>query len=245
MKTSQNIAQLMNLAASQWSLFTSAQAVALGVSRTQLTRMAQDGRIERMAYGTWHVSNSVEEEHLGIKAAWLSLFPKEAAWQRLHKSPHDAVVTGRTAAVLLGDVELHPEPYTFAVGRGKRTVRDDVRLCAWSVNDAEVTSVEGLPTAIVERTIADLVRLREDPSLVDGFARGVASRGMTIDEGRLAWLLAPFAARNGYARGDGTAFARDIIERDVLPEQIVRIEHEIRRAFGDDAANRFRKETVA
>lgn len=245
MNTSQNISRLMDLAASQWSLFTSAQAVALGVSRTQLTRMAQDGRIERAARGTWRVANGAEPEDLPVRAAWLSLFPKETAWQRLRKRPYDAVATGRTAAMLLGDEELHPEPYTFAVGGGKRTARDDVRLCAWAVDDADVTLVEGLPTATAERTIADLVRLREDPSLVDDFARGAAARGMPIDEARLARLLAPLAARNGYGRGDGAAFARGIVERDVRPAQLQSIESQIREALGADAAERFRRETVA
>jgi hypothetical protein len=228
MKTSQNIAQLMDLAASQWSLFTSAQAVALGASRTLLTRMAEDGRIERMARGVWRVTSAPEVQDLAIKAAWLSLSPKETAWDRLRKRPYDAVATGRTAAVLLGDAELHPEPYTFAVGRGRRTARDDVRLCAWEVDESDVVLTGGLPTARLERTISDLVRLREDPSLVDGFAKGAASRGMTVDGGRLAELLAPLAARNGYAKDDGVAYARDIIERDVLPTKSAQVVEQLK-----------------
>ena len=218
MKTSQNISQLMDLAASQWSLFTSAQSVTLGVSRTQLTRMAEDGRIERMTRGVWRVTNAPEAQNIAIMAAWLSLFPKEMAWDRLKKRPYDAVATGRTAAALHGDTVLHPEPYTFAIRRGKRSARDDVRLCTWEVDERDVVFIEGIPTACPERTIADLVRLREDPSLIDGFARDAASRGIAVDESRLATLLAPLAARNGYAKDDGAAFAHSLIVRDILPE---------------------------
>lgn len=217
----------MELAASQWSLFTSAQAVALGVSRTQLSRMLTDGRIEQRARGTYFVANGTEAQHTGAKAAWISLFPKETAWERLGKRPFDAVATGRTAAALLGDTELHPEPYTFAVGKGKRTARKDVRLCMWSVDQCDVRLVDGLPTAGVERTTADLIRLREDPSLVDGFVRSAVLRGETIDEARLAELLAPLAARNGYTRNDGAAFARDIIARDVVPVRLAKLRRQL------------------
>lgn len=235
----------MDLAASQWGLFTSAQALALGVSRTQVSRMAAGGRVEQMAHGTWHITATGYDDLLGVRAAWLSLLPKKTAWERLKSRPHDAVATGRTAAFLHGDTELHPEPYAFAVGPDRRTARADVRLCAWVIDGRDVDLVGGLPCASVERTVADLVRLREDPSLVDGFARGAASRGLRFDEGRLAELLAPLAARNGYARGDGAAFARDIHERDVLPQRIAAISAEIESALGAQAAERFREEATA
>ena len=62
----------------------------------------------------------------------------------------------------------------------------------------------------VERTVTDLIRDREDPSLVGSFVAGACSRGHILDEGKLAELLSPLAARNGFARGDGSAFARKL-----------------------------------
>lgn len=245
MKKSENIHGLMDAAASQWGLVTSAQALSLGVSRTQLSRMAADGRLEQMARGTWRVAYMDNPPDLGAKAAWLSLFPKKFAWERLARRPHDAVVTGRTAAALHGDAALHPDPYTFVTESGKRTTRDDVRLCAWRIVEEDVRLVNGLPTASVERTVADLIRLREDPSLVGSFVRGCAARGCSFNENRLAYLLAPLAARNGYEKDDGTTFAREIISRDVEPAQRARIADEIRKTLGNEAAEQFAKEANA
>lgn len=232
MKTSKNINQLIELALSQWSLFTSAQALALGVSRTQLSRMAGDGRIEQMARGTWHVNASGNQPDLGAKAAWLSLFPEETAWERLRKRPYDAVATGRTAAVLHGDTEFHPDPFVFAVGPRKRTVREDVRLCAWTIAECDIELADGLPIASIERTTSDLIRMHDDPSIVDDFVRGAVSRGADVNVKRLAKLLAPLSARNGYEKDDGASFAHDIIIRDVLPERLALLAQGLESALG-------------
>lgn len=240
-----NLQQLMDIAASQWSLFTSAQAVEIGISRTQLSRMAADGRIEPMTRGTWHIASAPETEDLAIKAAWLSLFPKEPAWMRLQEQPYDAVIVGRTAAVLHGDNELYPQPYAFAVRSRKRTVRNDIHLYAWHINENDIVIKDGLPAASFERTIADLVRLHEDPSLLSNVVRHAVERGETVDTKRLAELLAPLAARNGYAKGDGGAFANDITRHDIRPQQIARIAGEIRGALGNKAAEEFLAKEVS
>ena len=211
MKTSKNISALMELASSQWGMFTTAQAASEGVSRVQLGRMSGDGRIEPMARGTYRFASAGDTEHAGLKAAWLSLLPSKTAYERLKARPRDCVAASRTAAVLLGDTELHPEPYCFATGRGRRTTRADVRLLPWSVEECDVTTIDGIPTTSPERTVADLVRLREDPSLVAGFVEGMASRGHIFDRRRCAELLAPLAARNGYRKGDGESFSADAV----------------------------------
>ena len=217
MKTSDNISALVELASSQWGMFTTAQAAAEGMSRVQLGRMSSDGRIEPMARGTYRFASAGDTEHVELKAAWLSLLPGKTAYDRLRARPRDCVAAGRTAAALLGDTELHAEPYCFATSQSRRTTRTDIRLLPWPVEERDVTIIDGIPTTSPERTVADLVRLKEDPSLVANFVEGMASRGHIFDRRRCHELLAPLAARNGYRKGDGKSFAADIVGRNASP----------------------------
>ena len=215
-----NIESLIELASSQWGLFTSAQALAAGVSRTQLSRMATDGRVEPTSYATYRLTAGEETTHCGVKSAWLSLFPKTSAYDRLKARPRDAIVACRTAAYMHGDTELHEAPYAFAVTNGMRTTRSDVVLYSWRIEECDIAVIEGLPVTTVERTVADLLRTNEDPSLVGDFITGVCSRGHVVNEGRLAELLAPLASRNGYAKGDGASFARKLVSVYATEAQI-------------------------
>ena len=89
----------------------------------------------------------------------------------------------------------------------KRTVRAGVVLRPWPVDEPDVDIIEGLAVTSIERTVADLVREREDPSLVGGFVAGACGRGHVVNKPRLAELLSPLVARNGFAKGDGGEFA--------------------------------------
>lgn len=220
MKTRENISALTELASSQWGMFTTAQAASEGVSRVQLGRMSSDGRIEPMARGTYRFASAGDTEYAELKAAWLSLLPSKTAYDRLRARPRDCVAAGRTAAALLGDTELHPEPYCFATGRGRRTTRADVRLLPWPAEERDVAVIDGIPATSPERTVADLVRLKEDPSLVANFVEGMASRGHIFDRRRCAELLTPLAARNGYRKGDGESFAADIVGKNASPAML-------------------------
>lgn len=220
MKASDNISGLAELASSQWGMFTTAQAESEGVSRVQLGRMSRDGRIEPMARGTYRFASAGDTEHAELKAAWLSLLPGKTAYDRLKARPRDCVAAGRTAATLLGDTELHPEPYCFAASQGRRTTRADVRLLPWPVEERDITTIDGIPTTSPEKTVADLVRLKEDPSLVANFVEGMAARGHIFDRRRCTELLAPLAARNGYRKGDGESFAADVVGRNASPAML-------------------------
>ena len=202
--------RVFELAASQWGLFTTAQAIGEGASRTQLSRMTARGRIEPASYGVYRMTGGEETAYASIKATWLSLHPKLTAFERLRSRPRDAVVAGRTAAHMHDDTSYYEAPFTFDVPTPKRTTREDVVLRPWPVDESDVITIEGLPVTSVERTTADLVREREDPSLVGNFLTGACSRGHVLDETRLAELLSPLAARNGFAKGDGNAFARKL-----------------------------------
>ncbi len=230
MKSFTNIKNLAELASTQWGMFTSAQAQTEGISRVQLSRMVKDGRIEIMARGTYRFAAMPDSQNIGIKAAWLSLKPNESAFKRLKNGDHDYIATGRTAAVLLGDTDLHEQPYCFVCKPGTRTARKDIKLLPWNIDQRSAELADGIPVSSPEQTVADLIRLREDPSLVGNFISGMAARGHIFNEALLSNLLDSLAARNGYRKGDGAAFAKDIINQSASAATMHRIEEQVNEA---------------
>lgn len=209
-----NISVLYDLAASQWGLVTSAQAVALGISRTQLARMANDGRLESICYGVYRTTSGAETAHMAIKAAWLSLYPQETAYERLGKRPPDSVATGRTAASLYAFGNLHATPYCFAVSVSKRTARPDLELVNADVDEQDVTHWFDIPVATLERAITDMIRTHDDPSLIDDVIADAAKKGHIFDMDRMSDLLSPLSKTHGFA--SGTEFAHDLIKRNAV-----------------------------
>lgn len=228
-----DISELEQLAASQWGMFTTAQAQALGFRRNQISRMVDSMRAEPMCYGVYRFAAGSEPAHADLKAAWLSAFPKETAAERLAKRPFDAVVAAETAAAALGAGDFHLSPYTFVTAARKQTVRKDMRFLGCSLDEADVVMIDGLPTTSFERTVFDLLRIDEDPSLVDGFMRDAArNRAHAFDFERLSELLGPIASRHGFPEG-GAAFAADLVLRNVSDVLVDRANDALRSAIVD------------
>lgn len=229
MKKSENIANLELLAASQWGMFTTAQAQELGVRRNQVSRLTSANRTEMMCYGVYRFVAGAEAEQSDIKAAWLSVFPQKAAHDRLKERPFDAVIAGRSAACALGAGVFRTTPYTFLLSRRRQTSREDVKYFFADLDEQDVILVDGIPTTSFERTVYDLIRLAEDPSLIDDFMRDAATRaGHTFDRDRLGALLAPLAESAGFGRGNGIDYADDLIARNTADVQL----EKINEAFG-------------
>jgi len=208
------------LASSQWGLFTSAQAQEIGVGRTQISRMQADGRIENLAPGVYRFTSGEETSFSDIKAHWMAIASKEPAYERIAKQKASAVVAGRTAAYMLGIGDMYATPYTFIVDKRKQTRNPNLKYVQWEIADEDIGTIGGLPVTKAERTIADLIKLKEDPSLIDDVVKDAVRQGL-IDSQRLAKLLAPLAARNGYPRNNGSAFAQELILRNSSYQQTV------------------------
>ena len=163
MKKSHYMWELEQLASSQWGMFTAAQAHVLGVGRTQLSRMLANGTTELMRRGVYRFTVGEETSHAYVKAAWLSIYPKATAAERMRNRPLDAVAAGVTAAALHGIGDFHEEPYTFIVQRRRQTSMDDLVFHQRKLDERDVTFVDTIPTTTMERTVADLVREWHDP----------------------------------------------------------------------------------
>lgn len=98
----------------------------------------------------------------------------------------------------------------------KGTRLPGVRLRIRRLTPEEVIPVSGLPVLTVERTLADLVGIGTDFSLVAGAARDAAQAGKLTAPDRLAAYLEPAAARR---KSDGRSLASDLLAlADVRPE---------------------------
>lgn len=191
---------VLKLASDQGGLLTTQQAKRHGISRLSLSRLAEQGMIERVAQGVYSTIEGAMNPHAGLRAAWLSLEPHLFAFERLDAGPQGFSVTHRSAAELHGLGQLIPDKLEFVSTVQKRTRREDVRLRRRSVSDADITLVKGLPCTTVEKTIADLIESNEDLSLVaDTFADGAKLNMVDFDH--LSRLLEPLAKRNGYQSG--------------------------------------------
>lgn len=189
---------LAGVTAGQWGLVTTAQAAGRGVSRLYLSRLAEDGHLERVGRGVYRAVGVPADRFEPLRAAWLSIAPKVTAERRLGQPVPDAVVSGSAAAHLHGLGDLVPEPYEFTVPARRQTQRPELKLRVRHLPAEAVTVREGLPVTTVEQTVADLVEARTDLSLVAGLLADAAG----LDRACLAGLLTPLAARNGFSSGE-------------------------------------------
>ncbi|WP_197521974.1 type IV toxin-antitoxin system AbiEi family antitoxin domain-containing protein, partial [Nocardia sp. 852002-20019_SCH5090214] len=131
---------LADLAESQWGLFTTAQAAAVGVTPQQLKRMADKWLLTRVRHGVYRLAGAPAAPQELIRAEWLALEPKRSAGDRLQDPVPVGVVSHRSAAWLLelGDVDADIHEFTVPRRRGTRSAdvafhisaldRDDWRL---------------------------------------------------------------------------------------------------------------------
>jgi Protein of unknown function (DUF559) len=162
-------------------VYTSTAARRAGMTRTQ---RQQDGvRVTRGAY----VSRSLG---LGVHAA---------AVAALAVLPPGAVVSHRSAAVLLGAPVASSWPLEFSVPPGTyRARRQRLRVCQRSLCDADRTVRHGIPVTSGSQTFLDLASLLPPAELV---AVGDALfRARHLDDARLAERLARARGCRGVAR---------------------------------------------
>ncbi|MEG0620022.1 MAG: hypothetical protein RR477_02705 [Raoultibacter sp.] len=77
------------------------------------TEGQKDRRTEGLTFGVYRFTSGETTSLVDVKAAWISIFPKETAFARFKKEIPDAVVAGRTAAYMhrIGDLFIRIEAY--------------------------------------------------------------------------------------------------------------------------------------
>ena len=121
---------LARFAQGQWGMVTSAQAVEAGVSYMQLKRMTEAGLLEKAGQGVYLMigGQAAAARHRAVKVAWLRMDPAVPAWERPLLGANSAIVSHRSAAMLLQLGDLVVRDMEFTTPR-RRTSRDHlVRL---------------------------------------------------------------------------------------------------------------------
>jgi len=198
---------LGSIAERRWGLFTTAQAEDAGVARKQLSRMAGTGAIERVTQGVYRMAGAPTQEHEAIYATWLALGGATAS--RTETGVAAVVAAGMTAAVVHGIGDFFLSGYDFIVPSRKGTRLPGVRLRIRTLTPDEVIPVAGLPTLTVERTIADLIEIGTDESLVADALRDAVRGDKLVAPDGLVEYLSPIAKRR---KSTGRALADDLFE---------------------------------
>ncbi|GHH70371.1 type IV toxin-antitoxin system AbiEi family antitoxin domain-containing protein [Promicromonospora soli] len=178
--------QVAQVAAAQWGLITTAQAVEAGASRMLLSRMVTSGELERVTHGVYATPAAAADRLVAVRALWLSLDVRRTAEERLRDRCSAGVLSHATAASMheIGDLldawieVILPHRYQ---GR-----RDRIRAHRAALGPDEVTVVDGLPVTTAARTVADLVVDGHDRDHVATVMTDALRRGLTdrADVGR-------------------------------------------------------------
>ncbi|MEZ5185785.1 MAG: type IV toxin-antitoxin system AbiEi family antitoxin domain-containing protein [Candidatus Nanopelagicales bacterium] len=222
MKSKDALRVLAEVTAYQWGMVTSAQASVHGITRLDLSRLAADGQLERLAHGVYKDAGAPAGPHDDLKAAWLSTEPKKMGEVRIKDSANGVVVAGESAADLHDIGDFRALRHEFVSPARRQSQRSAIRYRQRTLNPRDVTLVDGLPVMTMERTISDLIEEVGDLSLVADALRD-ASRKRDLDLERLRTLLAPLAHRNGLKKGDGAALLdRLMVIAGIDPEAVAR-----------------------
>ncbi|MBT0770180.1 type IV toxin-antitoxin system AbiEi family antitoxin domain-containing protein [Kineosporia sp. J2-2] len=205
------LARLGSLAERRWGLVTTAQAEQVGVTRKQLSRMAAAGALERVARGVYRMAGAPTTRHEAIYATWLAL-----GGAMTTSAGVGVVAAGPTAAVVHGIGDFVLSDFDFIVPSRKGTRLPGLNLRARALTRQEVIPVDGLPSLTVERTIADLVDLGTDLSLVAGAVRDAVRSDRLVAPDQLVRYLSSVAGRR---KSTGMALAAELFElAGVRPE---------------------------
>ncbi|HET7398151.1 MAG TPA: type IV toxin-antitoxin system AbiEi family antitoxin domain-containing protein [Intrasporangium sp.] len=202
---------LAALTSQQWGMVTSAQASARGVSRLDLSRLAEAGHLIRIAHGVYMDAGAPGDEFDDLRAAWLSTDPKRLAEERVRDPAGGVVIAGESATRLHTIGDFRAARHDFVSPARRQSQRREIRYRQRRLDPGDVVLVEGMPTMSIERTIADLVEDLKDLSLIADALRD-ASRRRILDLDRLRDLLAPLAERNSFRKGDGGGLLHRLIE---------------------------------
>ncbi|QGU06162.1 hypothetical protein COCCU_00970 [Corynebacterium occultum] len=167
MKIVQATEIVMDLAAQQWGLVTSAQAGAEGVNAVLLGRLVDRAVLTRIRSGVYAAEATPWSPATNIRAQWLALEPKTMAADRASDTPL-AVVSHESAAELHGIGDLDSNGIHFTVATRRQTRQPEVVFHLDALDSKDWVMVDGLPVTTPVRTVLDLANAGHEPDhLVD------------------------------------------------------------------------------
>jgi predicted transcriptional regulator of viral defense system len=196
--------------AGQWGMVTTRQALSLGVDDVTLHRLKAAGLLETVRHGVHALTGSPPSEARPEQAAWLSLRPGSAGWERPKVDPDGGVISHRSAARMHGLGDLPAARIEMTVPR-RRTMRDPhVWLRKDVLTDADVATLDGLPVTTPTRTIRDLLEQHIDASHIATIIHQAVLTGQASLD-RLPEYIAPYAQRYGVTVRDGSELLAQLL----------------------------------
>jgi hypothetical protein len=205
MARGQALGRLAEFMPEQWGMVTAGQARSVGVSRVEIGRLIGDGALEAVpgAARVYRLTGAPQDpDRDPLRATWLQL--GGAVEPAVRMRDPDAVVAGRSAALVLGLGDLAAGIHDFYVTRRRQLRRTDVRLRVQPLPAADWAVRDGLPVCTVPRLVTDLLTEHEDGEAVARICRDGISLGLVQRTG-LATVVGHHA--NAYGAPSPQAFA--------------------------------------
>ena len=173
---SDHIATLNELSATE-GVFTTAQALRMGIPRNALSNGCASGRIERIVQGAYRLMGSQETPYDELVAIWKLTAPSKMSYERIKPSDWDGIaIGGTTAANILGIGDFYLSPYRLYTPKRFNTRNKSVQSSMREIAREEVSFIHGVPVTNASRTLADLEIDKEDPSLIENARRDAVER---------------------------------------------------------------------
>ncbi len=212
MSRGSSLGALSGFTVAQWGMVTAAQARAVGASRADVNRLIADGALEAVPEGArvYRLAGApADPDRDPVRAVWLQLGDGGEPSARLRVP--DAVVAGRSAALVLGVGDLAASVHEFYVTKRRQLRRDDVRLRVRSgLPSSHWSVVDGLPVCTVARVVADLLGDREDGEAIGRICQDAVHAGL-LDATQLRGVVA--ADVGAYGASSSEAFVDQLLGR--------------------------------
>lgn len=135
---------LSRMARDQHGVFTTAQAMAVGLGERTVRSRVGSGRYERLYPGVLSLAGSPQSWRQEVIAAVFS-------------APEPAAASHRTAAYLWGMTSKRPTPVEVVAVRHRRVHRSPFMMHeSKDLRASDVVSIDGIPMTIAARTVVDL-----------------------------------------------------------------------------------------
>ena len=174
--------QLRELALDQHGFVSSAQAVAAGIPKTELPRLASRGRISRVGHGIYRISQvpSTQYENLALAL--------------LETGVEDACISHDTALAVWEICDINSATLHTSVPQGRRirrSLKPHYEIHRQNVQPSDATWWQEIPLTSIAKTIGDCIvdgtptyLLRQ--AIVNGAASGMLS---SLDQQELTQKL--------------------------------------------------------
>ena len=144
----------MNIAEEHEGLVPCVAAKEAGITASALVKMAQRGRLERIARGVYRLPL------FPASSSKYSDYHEVIAWARAGHGP-PAVISHESALALYGISDVLPAQFHITIPKHskfqRRTVPTRIVVHHGDLNANDITSQEGVPVTRIEKTIQDVI----------------------------------------------------------------------------------------